>query len=85
MVATDSAPTTARRCPMCGQDMTGRSPEAEVCGPSCRRERSRLLALISGRGAGPYPTVAAYLSRTRRPRAEAVQNAQTDDLREVRV
>jgi|1185.fasta_scaffold53729_4 hypothetical protein len=64
MPATD--PLVARRCPMCGKDMTDRSADAETCSPECRRERSRVKGLIEGRGAGRYATFAEYDARRRR-------------------
>jgi len=51
---------------MCGASIDGRRRDALVCGPACRRERSRLRALLRGRGDGPYETVGAYLARRQR-------------------
>jgi hypothetical protein len=53
------------RCVVCGGPLRGRR-DATTCGPSCRRERSRLRAILDGRGAEPYPTIAAYVARRQR-------------------
>ena len=56
-------------CPLCGGSLVGRRVDAEVCGPKCQRERSRLRALLAGEGSGPYATVAEYQARRRNTRA----------------
>jgi hypothetical protein len=39
-----------RCCVVCGRSLDGRRADTQVCGPVCRRERSRLRALLAGRG-----------------------------------
>lgn len=58
--------TSDRSCPICGADLAGHRRDADVCGPSCRRQRSRLRRLLSGQGDGRYATVAEYDARRRR-------------------
>lgn len=53
----------ARLCPVCGADLAGRRADAIVCGAACRRERSRVRALLAGQGAGPYATLDQYNAR----------------------
>ena len=55
-----------RRCRYCGTDIAGRRSDAIVCGPGCRRELSRLRALMSGKRVGPYETLAQYAARRQR-------------------
>jgi hypothetical protein len=58
-----------RRCPVCGRDLAGHRSDARVCGSSCRRELSRLRALLAGRRDGPYDSVNEYRNR-RQKRAD---------------
>lgn len=55
-----------RSCPVCGASLTGRRSDAVTCGASCRREMSRLRAILSGSDAEPYDSVRHYLNRPRR-------------------
>jgi hypothetical protein len=59
-----------RVCVVCGATLDGRRVDALVCGPACRRERSRILAILSGQPAKPYATLAQYANRRQR-RAKA--------------
>lgn len=52
-----------RCCAVCGTSIEGRRPDALTCGPSCRRERSRLLRLLAGESVEGYRSVADYLKR----------------------
>jgi len=63
-----------RRCPVCGSSLIGRRSDCVTCSPACRREASRLRAVLAGRGDGPYDAVAQLLNRARR-RAKAAQTA----------
>src|SRR5205814_2263082 len=45
-----------RRCLVCGASLEARRRHARTRSPSCRREMSRLRAVLSGRGDGPYAT-----------------------------
>ena len=62
--------TERRMCAICGGSLAGRRRDAEVCGPACRRERSRLRALLDGRADGGYSSFPVYLSR----RLQGVRN-----------
>jgi len=55
-----------RRCEWCDESLAGRRADAEVCGPECRRERSRVRRLLAGKGDGPYRSPRQYLDRLRR-------------------
>jgi hypothetical protein len=52
---------TDRRCPICGTSLDGRRADAVTCSASCRRERLRLLRLLSGEGDGRYETVREWV------------------------
>jgi len=52
----------ARVCVVCGRGMEGRRRGALCCGPACRRERDRLLAILSGQGGEAYESVAARVA-----------------------
>lgn len=58
-----------RLCPVCGEALDGRDPRTLTCSAKCRRERRRVLALLSGAGDGPYRTLAEYEARRRKVRA----------------
>ena len=60
------------RCPVCGSSLVGRRSDSVTCSPACRREASRLRAVLAGRGDGPYVAVDQLLGRARR-RAKAAQ------------
>lgn len=49
------------RCVICEASLAGRRRDATTCGSACRRERSRLRALLSGKAAGGFESVNAYL------------------------
>jgi hypothetical protein len=55
-----------RACVICGESLDGRRSDAEVCGAACRRERSRLSALLRGDSDGPYRNLRQYAERPRR-------------------
>jgi hypothetical protein len=55
--------STPRRCVVCGGSMEGRRPQARTCSASCRREASRIRAILAGESAGPYATLADLASR----------------------
>jgi hypothetical protein len=64
------------RCIVCGASLEGRRRHARTCSPSCRREASRLRAVLSGRGDGrmqPSPMQGSI--------GETVQNAPRRALR----
>jgi hypothetical protein len=50
-----------RVCLICGESIEQRRSDALTCSPACRRERRRLQAILSGRGDGPYASVAGRL------------------------
>jgi hypothetical protein len=56
-------PAPERCCAVCGGTLAELRPTAVVCGPSCRRERSRLLRLLAGETVEGYGCLAAYLNR----------------------
>lgn len=58
--------TGARCCPVCGTSLAGRRSDAVTCGASCRRELSRLRAILRGSDTEPYESVSHYLKRPRR-------------------
>lgn len=53
--------SSSRVCVVCGSDLSGRRTDALVCGPACRVERSRLLAILRGSSNGPYRSVVGRL------------------------
>jgi hypothetical protein len=53
-------------CAICGTSLAGRRRDALCCGPACRRERSRLKRLLSGREAEGYRCLSGYLARRQR-------------------
>lgn len=61
-----SAEPDGRHCVVCGASLAGRRSDAVTCGPPCRRERSRLRAVLSGSEADQYESLDAYLDRPRR-------------------
>ena len=71
--------TPKRQCPVCGASLAGRRRDAESAAPRAGRERSRLRALLTGEGAGPYATLAESQARRRRTR-EAGLHAYAEPL-----
>jgi hypothetical protein len=55
-----------RVCALCGLSLNGRRSDARFCSPGCRREASRLKAILRGGGAGPYSSVAARIDASRK-------------------
>ncbi len=55
-----------RRCHICGTSLVGRRSGAKVCGPACRRERSRLRRLSDRKAEFGYSDLTEYLARKRR-------------------
>jgi hypothetical protein len=55
-----------RVCVMCGVPLVGRRADALHCSPGCRREASRLRAILSGSGSGPYGSIAQKLGVARK-------------------
>lgn len=52
----------ARICVVCGRELNeDKRADAIVCGPPCRAERGRLIAILDGRGSGPYRSVVSRL------------------------
>lgn len=51
-----------RCCVVCGDSIEDRRPDALTCGAKCRRERSRLLALLAGENVSGGRSVAEYLN-----------------------
>ena len=51
---------------VCGTSLEGRRADARRCGGPCRAEASRLRAILSGRGSGPYRSVAERLGARRK-------------------
>lgn len=47
-----------RSCVVCGTSLDDRRSDARHCGGPCRAEAARLRAILSGRGSGPYRSVA---------------------------
>jgi hypothetical protein len=52
-----------RVCVLCGAPLNGSRPDARHCGPACRREASRLRALLSGDEVEGINSVVGYLPR----------------------
>lgn len=61
-----------RRCLVCGGSLTGRRSDCPTCSPSCRRQASRVRAVLSGRSDGPYSALDQLEKRSRR-RAKVAQ------------
>lgn len=57
------------RCRVCGAPLEGRRRDALTCSAGCRREASRIRAVMAGRGDGPYSTL-RDLAERRRSRAK---------------
>jgi hypothetical protein len=55
-----------RVCVVCGVSLDGRRSGALHCSPGCRREASRLRAILSGSGSGPYGSVMEKLGVARK-------------------
>jgi hypothetical protein len=55
-----------RVCVVCGNSLEGRRIDARHCGGPCRAEASRLRAILSGRGSGPYRSLAERLEARRK-------------------
>lgn len=54
------------RCPVCGASLEGRRKQSKTCSSACRREASRLRAVLAGRGDGPYSTLQQLAERRQR-------------------
>jgi hypothetical protein len=61
-----------RVCEVCLTSLDGHRADAVVCGPACRRERSRLRAVSAGRADTGYRTLAEYTARRQRRAKRAV-------------
>jgi hypothetical protein len=57
--------TPARACPVCGEDLVGRRPQARYCSGACRAEASRLRRLLAG---SPVDGFASIMDREARMR-----------------
>jgi integrase len=56
---------TGRVCPICGRTLVGARADAEVCGPSCRRDRTRLRRILDGEPDASDSTVEDFVGRLR--------------------
>jgi hypothetical protein len=50
-----------RVCVVCERSLDGMRPDALCCSSPCRAERGRLIAILEGRGTGPYRSVVSRL------------------------
>lgn len=50
-----------RLCVVCERDISELRKDALCCTAPCRAERGRLLAILEGRGSGPYRSVVSRL------------------------
>lgn len=59
----------ARRCPVCGADLSDARPQAKYDRGACRAEASRLARLLAGEPADGMASIADWLQkrRLRRP------------------
>lgn len=64
-----------RRCPVCGTDLSDRDPRTVTCSPAHRREATRVRRLLSGQQDGAYRTLAEYMARGRKVRANRSSEA----------
>jgi hypothetical protein len=83
-----------RVCVICGGSLKHRRKDASCCSGACRAERSRVRAILSGKSAGPYDSLAGRISaKQRRTKAHlsghdairdtvAVQARRTDNDRD---
>lgn len=62
---------------ICAGSLAGRRSDCVACSPGCRRQASRVRAVLSGRGAGPYVALEQLTGR-RRKRAKAAESANPD-------
>jgi len=60
-----------RRCLVCGASLARLRSDARYCSPGCRREASRIRAVLAGRSDGPYSTL-GDLAQRRQRRAKPV-------------
>lgn len=67
--------TSTRSCTVCGKSIEDLRSDALVCSSPCRRERVRVLAILSGRGADPYFNLRQWTGRRLKPRASRRQAA----------
>jgi pilus assembly protein CpaF len=81
----EKAPRASRlaKCVLCGVSLDGRRRGARHCSAACRAEASRLRAILSGRGSGPYSSVASRLSAMQK-RTRSALDPSTDQERRRR-
>ncbi len=51
---------------VCGGSLDGHRRDARYCSAACRREASRVRAVLSGRSDGPYAALADLANRRQR-------------------
>jgi hypothetical protein len=55
-----------RRCVICGGSLEGHRRDALCCSAACRREASRVRAVLSGESDRPYSCLAQLIERRQR-------------------
>ena len=54
-----------RLCVLCGTPLNGQRPDARHCGEACRREASRIRAVLAGEPVDGHASLASYGRRGR--------------------
>ena len=54
-----------RICPVCGASLEGRRKQTKTCSSACRRELSRIRAILGGSEVEGYTSLPEYLARHR--------------------